>query len=299
MSKMRVFTDQELANYVVCPQAWYLKSQQSVEIEHDSERAVESRRIRQEWHDKNSLLGELHRYRRAIYLLLLGVVAFLTVLEVGGVRSRLFETLMVNTVEDREKSDSITSDSESSSSSIPFELVALLGIVGIAVFVYDRLERHKNRVSSEVGFNDQSVVLTSKERESVQVLTSAILPIIGKPDTIIEEQKQKIPVIFQAFGKKVQDRHVIRLIAYQYMLREAGESCDYGVLVLGQEQRRVEIRYNEGKREWLESILEEMKAICAGRKPVATPSKYKCRNCDVRGLCSFRYGLNSPEREEY
>lgn len=64
----------EVANYVVCPEAWRLKAEKRIAPQF-SERAAEGRKIRKAWVEKHDLSAQLKKYAKIAYLLLIALVA--------------------------------------------------------------------------------------------------------------------------------------------------------------------------------------------------------------------------------
>lgn len=69
----RTISSQDVANYVVCPEAWRLKYS-AVGTKKSDVRAVEGRKRRRKWVEDQDLSGRLMHYAKMAYLLVLCVV---------------------------------------------------------------------------------------------------------------------------------------------------------------------------------------------------------------------------------
>lgn len=72
-SPTRTISAQDVANYVVCPEAWRLKYS-VVRAKKSNTRAVEGRKRRRKWVEDQDLSGRLMHYAKMAYLLVLCVV---------------------------------------------------------------------------------------------------------------------------------------------------------------------------------------------------------------------------------
>lgn len=300
MSEAKIITDQDLASYVVCPHAWYLKSlyNDSDSIKKVSEHSVKSHETKKEWKRKNATIRELSKYKKQICFLLGCLTVLVMWIELFN-KENFFTNYGHGIFSDV---GYYIGENILHGHDLPIGIVVLFCLLAIIVFVYNRLDWKKDQITAEVSFQKRSptaVTVSSKkevEYKGDENIVSLKLNISGKPDEIIVEEDKHVPIIFQAFGNKVYDRHVIRLIAYQVILKELGKNTDYGLLILGQSRRRVIIHFSEKKQEWLMFVLKEMNNI---REKVgfarAFPSKYKCKNCDVYNACKFRFSNNKGD----
>ncbi|MEZ4753586.1 MAG: CRISPR-associated protein Cas4 [Bdellovibrionota bacterium] len=152
-----------------------------------------------------------------------------------------------------------------------------------------------------------SLAIKHKEKESgitnaadaMGIDGSSILPtrdyisdaqgIAGRPDAVLKEKGNLIPVEFKPLAKKIRDRYVAQLLIYMRLIEEfEGTSPPYGYLILGKNKRRVRIDNTEKKQEWLQGLLDQMRAHLENETPVVpSPHPMKCRKCPVREFCSF------------
>lgn len=73
-----LLTASEIANYVVCPEAWRLKRSTSFK---DHQKGGTSYELRRKWIDKQSLSFQLRRYAKVAYALLVLVVITIFLLD--------------------------------------------------------------------------------------------------------------------------------------------------------------------------------------------------------------------------
>jgi CRISPR-associated protein Cas4 len=108
----------------------------------------------------------------------------------------------------------------------------------------------------------------------------------GKPDALVREGSELIPVERKPLAKKLRDRYVAQLLVYMRLVEEfEGERPSKGYLLLGPDCRRVSIENSEAKQRWLGTLLEQMRRVLDGEEARATPHPAKCSKCDVRSRC--------------
>ena len=73
LTNTNVIDAEEVANYVVCPEAWRLKTTKKV-AKQKSKRTEESLEIRKQWAEEQSLSVTLRRYAKIAYMLLVLLV---------------------------------------------------------------------------------------------------------------------------------------------------------------------------------------------------------------------------------
>ncbi len=125
---------------------------------------------------------------------------------------------------------------------------------------------------------------------------SAELGLRGKPDAVIREKNQIIPVDIHPLANKIRDRHVVQMLAHLRLMEEnEGVRPEHGILLMGKNQRKVLLKNTPEKQRWLETLIDEMHSIMDGIPAVPSPTPQKCRACDVRGICEFSLA-KPPER---
>ena len=77
---MKIFTAEEVANYVVCPEAWRLKY---VELasKRRSSTSSDGTKVRREWVEQQDLSSQLRKYAKIVYMLLVCLVIIVFLLE--------------------------------------------------------------------------------------------------------------------------------------------------------------------------------------------------------------------------
>jgi CRISPR/Cas system-associated exonuclease Cas4 (RecB family) len=265
----------EVANYIVCPEAWRLKylAQHQRKFNTTNERA---QKIRSEWISNQELSSTFKKYARHAYTLLVffvfGMFLLETVFEIRARRAKLSVNEQLFRV-DR---------------TLSVEIVVLLLLLGVLVFTWEHLERRYKALRKKGGLTEKSEVLSVRGSNTLPgtELCSNTLGITGKPHALVREGDAVIPVDLHPFGKKVKDRHIGQLLVHLKIIHEReGIRPPHGLLLLG--ERSIKIKYTEEKERWLDTLIEEMRSIREGVPAVATPTIYKCRGCDVRELCQF------------
>ncbi len=174
---------------------------------------------------------------------------------------------------------------------IPLEIILLLLILGLLIFFWDFFERKYSQLSenSELESHTTIVALKNDATFPSQTFSSSKLGLRGRPDAIVKEKSFLIPVDLVPLSSKIQDRHVIKIIAYLRLIEEkTGKSSPYGILLMGKKRRMVRVKNSDEKQRWLETLVDEMNAVADGVPALASPHPAKCKNCDVRDLCNSR-----------
>jgi CRISPR/Cas system-associated exonuclease Cas4 (RecB family) len=174
--------------------------------------------------------------------------------------------------------------------SVPTEIVLLLLILGLIIFMWDLFERRSSSIRKEAGLEEKTELISLRGGTCLpsKECFSPSLGLTSKPDALIKEEGYVIPVDVKPMTNKVRDRHVIALFAHMRLIEETeGKRPPYGILLMGEKRRRVKIKNSEEKQRWLDALLEEMRSICDGVPAVPAPSTYKCRSCDVHGICKY------------
>jgi len=285
-------TASEVATYVVCPEAWRLKRIHRVR-KRPQERERLSRERRGAWLAELDLSARLRRYAKTAYLLLVLVVITIFLLDqsrIHKVRKPLpsgawFEQMIG-------RFDRI----------IPLEILVVLLIIGVIIFIWDTLMRQSSQIQAAGGIGEKSelIALAGSTLLPARQYTSKKTKLVSQPHGIVREGHSIIPVDVIPASKKVRDRHVVQMLAHLRLVEEIeGKRPPYGLLIMGAEQRAVRIKNTDEKQRWLDTLLDEMYSIMDGVPAVPKPSYYRCKGCDVRGVCNFsayREG-RSPESD--
>lgn len=170
--------------------------------------------------------------------------------------------------------------------------VALLAIIiVVGILMLDAFSSSASRKKKEAGFpkDSETVSIDGSRTMAVREYISEIQGLAGKPDALILEAGNIIPVERKPLAKKVRDRYIAQLLVYMRLVEEfEGKKPPYGYLILGPQCRKVKIYNSDEKQAWLSSLLDEMREIALGKATVPTPQIKKCSGCEVKNYCSFR-----------
>ena len=291
----RILTAEEIANYVVCPEAWRLKyvmHAHKTPAQHSTEGAVR----KQAWTKRQDLSRQLSSYAKIAYLLLVALVIIVFLLDqqrAGGLIgsfSAKNPTVTKSAQDDAAQHDESAVRDGRAPKTVPPEIFQLLLVLGLLIFMWDLFERRSRKLKRESGLSEQSEMVAAKgsSRLAARSLLSESLGISSKPDAIVKDGSAVIPVAVHPLTNKVRDRHVIPMLVHLCLLEEtSGRRPPYGVLVMGRKERRVQIANTEEKQRWLESLVDEMRSILDGVPAVPAPNVPKCKHCDVRTVCKY------------
>lgn len=300
-------TANDVANYVVCPEAWRLKLSK---IQYNSDNQIKKELGKQErlqWSNKALLYQRVRTYAKLSLILLFILTSLVFILEKS--RSKFLYTI----ISKYKLKYGIPDESTNNpflSYGLPEELVGFILILGLIIFMWDFFERRKNSLSKEVGLKTKQNTLAIKgsEENPTQELISKEFNLSSIPDAIIRDKGSMIAVDYHPFAKKIKDRHVAQLLVHLKLIELATKKRpEYGIIILGKDKREVKLINSEEKQKWLQSLLDEMNSILKDGVPaVAQPSFYKCKSCDVNSFCAFsafklkdgEYNTNDEEKEE-
>jgi CRISPR/Cas system-associated exonuclease Cas4 (RecB family) len=280
-SEERIITAAELANYVVCPEAWRLKYLGLGE-RRGNERTTESREIRAEWARKQDLSSRLSAYAKIAYILLVLLAVVVFVLEhnraeyVGAILSHYHDA------------DGGADKVKAARSNVPTEILSLILVLGLIIFMWDFFERRSRtlRKSSGLGEKAEAIAVKGSSDLPPKQYFSKTLGLKSKPDALAKEGNTIIPIDIHPLTNKIRDRHVVQLLVHLRLIEEIeGVRPEYGVLLMGKAQRQVHVKNSPEKQRWLETLIDEMRSIMDGVPAVPSPAPFKCKTCDVRSVC--------------
>lgn len=290
-SRKITFSAQEIATYVVCPEAWRLKRLDEGKTREETERSIRSRTLRKEWVERQELSSTLKRYARVAFLLLLSLAVLVFFLEhrrLSGAQ-RWGSDAASQDLEPTSGARSPAGKSSRTSVEVPTEILSLLLVLGLIIFMWDLFDRRSTKLRTESGLDDRSETVSVRGSSSLptKTFTSPSLGLTGRPDALVRENDAIVPVDLHPTATKVRDRHVVALLVHMRLLEEIeGVRPPHGLLILGKEQRQVRIKNTDEKQRWLDTLIDEMLSIAEGVPAVPAPSLYKCKSCDVRKLCA-------------
>ncbi|MDD2943327.1 MAG: Dna2/Cas4 domain-containing protein [bacterium] len=290
MKTMRRISDNDLANYVVCPYSWWLKREpgQTAWKAHPDDKNKSN--SRSSWRSSQQTLSNLQLYSRVVYILLIMLAAAVFLWEP---RAFIREHINNNTQTQNGATETTTLDDNDSiisqSVSVPAEIISLVIILGGAILLWDQLDRKKKSLSQDSGIkaNTKFVAVHGGTDLPESYMHDQVRGLSGKPDAIIREDGQTIPINLLPTTKKIQDRHIIRLLLHLKLIESTYQTnSPYGILLVGKEKRSVKIVNTEERKAWLAELINEMDEIISGKTEAkALPTKFKCLHCDVRDRC--------------
>lgn len=173
-----------------------------------------------------------------------------------------------------------------------FEVVALLWLVGASFFLYKSLrdvaEAQTTRASRKLG--EQSIAYVDGARGGGSLLTSTDHDLTGRPDFILQDGGQMIPVEVKT-GRRPRGplfSHILQLAAYCLLVEEhTGQRPPYGLLRYGETVH--EIEYDDDLRNLVLGKLAEMRgALAQGEAHRNHNRPGKCEHCSRRHACPER-----------
>jgi CRISPR-associated protein Cas4 len=173
------------------------------------------------------------------------------------------------------------------------QLVVLAGFTFLVIRSFLKAARKRHR---DTGFkvNEVAVAMEGSSIVPAREYISRSQGLAGKPDALVQEGGELIPVERKPLAKKLRDRYVAQLLVYMRLVEEfEGQRPSKGYLLLGPECRRVTIENSSTKQRWLGTLLEQMRRVLDGGEARATPHPAKCSKCDVRSRCPARFESSS------
>ncbi len=170
------------------------------------------------------------------------------------------------------------------------ELILLAILIVVAVIIIDATSMMSKRLQSKTGIapDAKAIGIDGFDTLPVKDYISDIQGIAGRPDAVIVEEGNLIPVERKPLSKKLRDRHVAQLLIYMRLIEEfEGKKPPYGYLILGEKCRRVKVKNSDEKQKWLQTKLDEMREILNDNaEPIPSPFKPKCKRCSFKEQCS-------------
>ena len=260
-NKINSISPAEFATYTVCPHSWLLKKKQNPRIDHDFSAKIQ----KQHWYNTQEKATRVQTY--------LTVIAVLIFLLIFALFFR----------------DGILDQDKININEYYNEIFFLLVISGSLIFILRTLKNYFKALRDNTGLNTKDKIVQLKDSDLLdsKVYYSKEYGICAKPDAIIKDHNTYIPVLIKTKSNKVKDRHAIEILAHIKALEESTNNhSPYGIIILGKDHRRVQIKNTEDRQNWLKILSEEMHTILEQDIPAeARPSKFKCKMCDVKNLC--------------
>jgi CRISPR/Cas system-associated exonuclease Cas4 (RecB family) len=258
----------EVSVFSVCPQSWHLKWNERETGSVTTSQSALGQRLHKDWAQFFEESLKLSNWIR--YLVILVCAMILVFMAVSSSRAPLQELFQLSW---RNKG-------------LQMVLLASAALWVIRSFGKEALRRHEG-----AGFSPSDVTLAIDgssmlpDREYVSIRQG----LAGRPDALIRENGNVIPVERKPLAKKLRDRYVVQMLIYLRLVEEFEDTRPpHGYLLLGPRCRRVKIVNSETKQLWVSGLLAEMRRILEGGAPIPAPHPMKCAKCDVRERCSAR-----------
>ena len=178
------------------------------------------------------------------------------------------------------------------------ETVALVVLLIAGIIVVDNFDLISRRKRKHSGLAPESIAVSIDGSKALPVkdYISEIQGISGRPDAVVLENGYLIPIERKPLAKKLRDRYIAQLLVYMRLVEEfEGKKPPYGYLILGPNCRRFKIYNTKKRQEWLQGMLEQMRAMLDGAAPDPKPHPRKCGRCSVRQHCKYKLSPRSQD----
>lgn len=168
------------------------------------------------------------------------------------------------------------------------QLVVLSAFTLLVIRSFVKAARKRHR---DTGFSLQQVAVAMEGSSIIPAreYISTTQGLAGKPDALVKEGEDLIPVERKPLAKKLRDRYIAQLVVYMRLVEEfEGHRPSKGYLLLGKECRRITVENSEAKQKWVGTLLSQMREVLDGGTAKPTPHPAKCSKCDVRHRCAAR-----------
>lgn len=172
-----------------------------------------------------------------------------------------------------------------------FVLSFILIIIGIIGIVFSILSLYFSELAKSIREGIGVPPGEIKYIDSVRVIKPKVLysekyKLKGKPDMIILENNQFIPIEHKPTSEKVYTAHIMQLLAYCLLAEETYRvTPSYGILVL-KDSKKEKVDFTEEGREKLINVLTEMRDILdKNEMPVHLVGQKKCSSCGYEKMC--------------
>lgn len=257
----------EVGAFSVCPLSWKLKWIDK-ETGREASSVVLGQKLHSDWSvlfEESLLLGRWIRYLAV--LIIAATVVFLLLHPADLPLSGLFVISLQN-------------------SGLQLVVLAAITFLVIRSFLKGARKRHR-----DTGFRASEVAVAMEGSSFIPAREYISLSqgLAGRPDALVQEGEEVIPVERKPLAKKIRDRYVAQLLVYMRLVEEfEGRRPSKGYLLLGPECRRVIVENTEAKQRWIGTLVNQMRKILDGEEARPFPHPAKCAKCDVRHRCSAR-----------
>ena len=257
----------EVGAFSVCPMSWKLKWIDKAHTKHESSVSL-GQQLHRDWSvvfEESLILG---RWIRILAVLITtAAVVFLLLHPANTPLSGIFAVSIQNH---------------------GLQLVVLSALTFLVIRSF-RKAAHKRHRDTGFLLHEVAVAMEGSSIIPAREYISTAQGLAGKPDALVKEGEDLVPVERKPLARKLRDRYVAQLLVYMRLVEECeGHRPSKGYLLLGSECRRVTIENSESKQKWLSALLEQMRKVLDGGEARPTPHPAKCSKCDVRHRCSAR-----------
>ncbi len=161
-------------------------------------------------------------------------------------------------------------------------VLALLGIAGLLLLLANRKQQAAGLPAGTVIYTDMG------ERDSAKPLYDATLNLAGKPDYLIRQAGEDIPVEVKTSRTPEQpyESHVLQLAAYAWLVEKtSGKRPPYGVV--SYPEKSFKVPYTAALEQQLVAAVQAMRQLENQPLPPACSHNEprRCRFCGYRSHC--------------
>ncbi len=289
----------EVGIYTVCPYSWKLKSILKKEIENVTPYTTQrqdGKKGHSKWGEKTENIHILTKKKSLVIKLFITIILMgLLFLQDKITQDIELPKSLNNIIKEGTLLEKIAHDVIKciyQLASIDIDVLIFVLLIMSTLIVIDVASLYIKKELSQSGIKDASSFLSIDGSSLLPVknYVSEIQGIAGKPDAVIKEKGNFVPIEIKPLAKKLKDRYVFQLLVYMRLLNEFERTdIPYGYLILGENSKRVRINNLPARQKQLTEILDKMREILEGKvDAIATPDLSKCSKCTVKKYCEFK-----------
>lgn len=266
----------EVGAYTVCPMSWKLKWVDK-EKSRVSASVMLGQVLHQDWSsvfEESLVLTKWVRY--LVVMLMTALLVFLLIHPPNVPLSGIFSVSL---------------------RSHGLQLLVLIAVTLLVIRSFGKAARKRHR---DTGFamSQVAVAMEGSSMVPAREYISLTQGLAGKPDALVREGADILPVERKPLAKKIRDRYIAQLLVYMRLVEEfEGRRPPRGYLLIGESCKRVVVENTPAKQAWVERLIEQMRQVLNGGEAKATPHPAKCAKCDVRHRCSARLDATASQEE--
>lgn len=168
----------------------------------------------------------------------------------------------------------------------------LLFFCFLSFFISRKIKKKNSKMKEHHKIQKGKITYTDLNKPA-NIFFSKKYRIAGKPDYIIKKNDIYIPVELKTgSNNKPMKNHIFQLASYCHLLEENyGTFVPYGILVYNN-QRSYEIKYNPRIRYELESTINKMRQTIKTGNIVRNHNDIlRCKNCSMKKYCKEKITL--------